>query len=56
MIIFCNTLLPSDRAHAIPADNGKVIKPMPVIGRVIEIDDALKTVMSTDSIIVFRVL
>ena len=31
----CNTLLPNDRVQAIPADIGKIIKPLPVIDRVI---------------------
>ena len=48
-----NTLLPNDKMHAIPADIGKVFKPTPVIGRVIEVDVAIE---STDSKIVFRVL
>ena len=30
MINLCNTLLPSDRVQATPADNGKIIKPTPV--------------------------
>ena len=57
MIILCNTLLPHDRVHAIPADIGKIIKPTPVIDRVIEVDVApMITIESTDSNIVFRVL
>ena len=31
MIPLCNTLLPNDKSHAIPADIGKLIKPIPVI-------------------------
>ena len=30
MINSCNTLLPTDKVQAIPADIGKVIKPTPV--------------------------
>ena len=57
MINLCNTLLPSDRVHAIPADIGKIIKPTPVIDKVIKVDVApMKTIESTDSIFVFRVL
>ena len=57
MINLCNTLLPNDRVQAIPADIGKIIKPLPVIDKVIEADDSpLITIQSTDSNIVFRVL
>ena len=57
MIIFCNTLLANERVHAIPADFGKTIKPIPVFDRVIEVDFALIiTIVSTDSNIVFGVL
>ena len=57
MINLCNTLLPKDRVQAIPADIGRIIKPIPVIDRVIEVDvAAMITILSTDSIIVFRVL
>ena len=43
--------------HAIPADVGKIIKPIAVIDRVIEVDVApIITIVSTDSNIVFRVL
>ena len=43
--------------HAIPADIGKIIKPIAVIDRVIEVDVApIRTIVSTDSNIVFRVL
>ena len=53
----CNILLPNDRVHAIPADIGKIIKPIPVTDRVIEVDVApMITILSTDSNIVFRVL
>ena len=56
MINLCNTLLPNDRVQAKPADIGKIIKPIPVIDKVIEVDvAAIKTIMSTDSNIVFRV-
>ena len=57
MIILCNALLPNDRAHAVPDDISKVIKPIPLIDKVVEIDDAPKiTIVSTDSNIVFRIL
>ena len=57
MIILCNTLLPSDRVHAIPADIGKIFKPTPVIDRVIKVYvAAIITMLSIDSNIVFRVL
>ena len=43
--------------HAIPADIGKIIKPIAIIDRVIEVDVApIITIVSTDSNIVFRVL
>ena len=43
--------------HAIPTDIGKIIKPIAVIDRVIEVDVApVITIVSTDSNIVFRVL
>ena len=57
MINLCNTLLPNDRLQAIPADIGKIIKLIPVIDRVIEVDVApMITILSTDSNIVFKVL
>ena len=57
MINLCNTLLPNDRVQAIPADIGKIIKPIPVRDKVIEVDDAvILTILSTDSNTVFRVL
>ena len=57
MINLCNTLLRNDRVQAIAADIGRIIKPLPVIDRVIEIDVApMITILSTDSYIVFRVL
>ena len=53
----CNTLLPNDRVHAIPADIGEIIKPIPVIDRVIEANVApMIILLSTDSKTVFRVL
>ena len=53
----CNTLLPNDRVHAIPADIGKIIKPTPVIDKLLKIDvPPIVTIVSTDSKIVFRVL
>ena len=55
MINLCNTLLRNDRVHAIPADFGKIIKSIPVIHRVIEVDVApIITVVSIGSKIVFR--
>ena len=57
MINFCNILLPNDKVQPIPTDFGKIIKPTPVIDRVIELDVAPTiTIESTDSNIVFRVL
>ena len=57
MISLCNNLLPNDRVQAIQADIGKIIKPTPVIDRVIEVVVApMITILSTDSNIVFRVL
>ena len=57
MINLCNILLPNDRVQAKPADFGKIIKPTPVIDRVIEVDVApMITILSTDSNIVFKVL
>ena len=46
-----------DRVHAIPADLGKIIKPIPVIHKVFEVDVAPSiTIVSIDSKFVFRVL
>ena len=57
MINLCNTLLPKDRVQAIPADIGKIVQPIPVIDRVIEVDvAAMITILSTDSNTVFKVL
>ena len=57
MINLCNTLLPNDRVHAIPADIGEIIKPKPVTDKVIEVDvAAMITILSTDSNTAFRVL
>ena len=57
MINSCNTLLPNDRVHAIPADMGRTIKPIPVTDKVIEVDVApMITILSTDSNTMFRVL
>ena len=57
MNYLCNTLLPNDKVHPIPADSCKTVKPIPVSDRVIEIDVApIITNASTDSYIVFRVL
>ena len=52
MINLCNTLLLKVKAHEIPADIGKTIKPTPVIDKVIEVDVApIITNVSTDSIL-----
>ena len=57
MIILCNTLLPNRRVHAIPADIGKTIKPIPLTDKVIEVDVVpIITIVSTDSNFVLRVL
>ena len=57
MINLCITLLPNGRVHAVPADNGKTIKPLPIIDRVIEVDvTPMIIILSTDSNTVFRVL
>ena len=57
MISLCSILLPNDRVQAIPADIGKIIKPIPVIDKLIEVDVApMIMILSTDSNIVFRVL
>ena len=57
MINLCNTLLPNDRVQAIPADIGRIIKPIPVTDEVIEVYVApMVTILTTDSNIVFRVL
>ena len=57
MINLCNTLLPNDRIHAIPADIGKTIKPIQLNDTVIEVDVApIIKIVSTDSNIVFSVL
>ena len=57
MINLCNTLLPNDKPQAIPADIGNTINPIPVIGRVIEVDvAAMITIPSIDYNTVFKVL
>ena len=57
MINLCNILLLNDSPQAIPADIGKIIKPTPVIDRVIEVDVVpMITILSTDSKTVFIVL
>ena len=57
MINLCNTLLPSDKVHAIPAVIGKRIKPIPVIDRVTEADvGAISTIVSSDSNFVLSIL
>ena len=38
MITLCITLLPNNKVHAIPAEIGKTIKPIPVTKKVIEVD------------------
>ena len=56
MINLGNILLRDDGVHAISANNGKIIRTIPVIDRVIGIDVApMITTLSTDSDIVFRV-
>ena len=56
MIILSNILLPNGKVHAIPADMGKIINPIPVTDKVFEVDvAAMITILSTDSNIVFRV-
>ena len=48
-------MLPKDKVHAIPADNGKTIKPVPVIDKVVEVDVApILPIVSNGSNIVFR--
>ena len=57
MINLCNTLLPSDKVHAIPANICKTIKPAPVFDSVLEVDvSPMIIILSTDSNTVFRVL
>ena len=57
MIFLFNTLLPIDKVHAIPAEIGKTIKPIPVTDKVIEVDVSQGiTIESIDSSMVFRVL
>ena len=57
MIILFDTLLTSDKVHAIPTHIGKTIKPIPVTDRVIEVNVAPRmAIVSTDSNIVFRIL
>ena len=56
MINLCNTLLPNDKVHAIPADIGKTNKPIAVTDKVIEVDLApIIIIISTDSKTVFSV-
>ena len=56
MINLCNTSLPNDRVQAIPADIGKIIKPIPAIDRATDVDvAAMIPILSTDSNTVFRV-
>ena len=51
------TLLPNDKAHAIPVDIGKIFKPTPVTDGVFEVYVApIITNVSIDSNIVFSVL
>ena len=51
MIILCITLLPNDRAHAIPAEIGTTIKPTPVIDNLTDVVVEPKiTTVWTDSI------
>ena len=54
MIKLFNTLKPKDRVQALPADIGKIIKPIPVSDGVIEVDVAPMIInLYTDSNIVF---
>ena len=56
MFILCNILLPNDKADAVAADIDKIIKPIPVIDKLIEVDVApIITIVSSDSNIVFGV-
>ena len=57
MINLCNTLLPNDRVHGIPADINKIIKLIPAIDRATKVDvSPMITTLSIDSNIVLRVL
>ena len=57
MINLCDTLLPNDRVHAIPADIGKTIKPIPEIATVREFGVAPTIItLSTEYNKVFRIL
>ena len=57
MIIISDTLLPNDRVQAVQVDIGKIIKPTPVVEKVIEVDVAPMIIKpSADSNTVFRVL
>ena len=57
MINLCNTLLPNHRVDDIPADIGKIFKPIPVINRVREVDvPETITIVFTASNIVLRSL
>ena len=57
MLTSCNTLLLNDGVLSIPADIGEIIKPIPVIDRVIEVDvAAIVTILSSDPNIVVTVL
>ena len=57
MIILFNNLLPNDRAHPIPIDISRKLKPITVIDKFIETVVALiKSTVSTDSSFVFRIL
>ena len=57
MINLCKTLLPNDKVQAIPADIGKIIKPIPIIDKFNEVDVApMITIESTGSNTVFKVL
>ena len=52
----CTILLPNDKIQTIPAGIGKMIKPTPVIDKVIEVDvTPIITIVATDSKIMFRV-
>ena len=52
MIILCISLLPNDRAHAIPAEIGTIIKPSPVTDKVtgVVVEPVLTTVWTYSNI------
>ena len=55
MINLWNILLPNAKAHTVPADIVKTIKPLRIIERLIEVEVApIIKFVSTDSNIVFK--